>query len=621
MKGSKLGWLAGLGLLLLTSLGANAQEDLLNVNGVRAVVNSPWPDHLSKGYMPLFVDFDNTNPAETRVAISATSGYETRVRIQKSVLLAPGEKRRLEILLPAYVERASSYRVSLDSGSKSSRSYNQGNSSSGVTGSHAVALFSKSPPRTGRDTGWGSKLTPANAKASSPGHYSYYDNMPWRNLGLTSNVDWYNEATVNLVETSYDLMSAHWESYSSLDLVVLDLSSGLPEAAKLTALLEWVRLGGVVMFSGRDANQTLAGVEDVRDWLEDRFLVGETGSGANSVRSYVCGFGRALVHTSDGLLDAPESLEAVMVNLRGEVRTDWTPSPRGSRGAGSGLSPGIAGVGVLPYRSFVTLMLLFALCVGPLNLWYMNKKGTPARLIVSIPGVALVASILILAYGFLGQGISVRTDSHTVSLLDQRTGLVSTANSRAVFAGIAPGRGLVPGQGTGIFPLGVDLVNRVDALYSIDHGQTTAYTAGYLPSRVQVRQAILTSRTSHLRLDFDSSGGGLLVRNGLGVAVLGLQVHGEDGNWYELRDAGLEVGGEARLIPMSGAPEPRKPIWLEREREEQGLWEFHPEDLPTLPVGTFSARLDADPFGDDCGVETREVSGTHNLLGVMAGVQ
>jgi len=233
----------------------------------------------------------------------------------------------------------------------------------------------------------------------------------------------------------------------------------------------------------------------------------------------------------------------------------------------------------------------------------------------------LVASILILAYGFLGQGISVRTDSHTVSLLDQRTGLVSTANSRAVFAGIAPGRGLVPGQGTGIFPLGVDLVNRVDALYSIDHGQTTAYTAGYLPSRVQVRQAILTSRTSHLRLDFDSSGGGLLVRNGLGVAVLGLQVHGEDGNWYELRDAGLEVGGEARLIPMSGAPEPRKPIWLEREREEQGLWEFHPEDLPTLPVGTFSARLDADPFGDDCGVETREVSGTHNLLGVMAGVQ
>ena len=591
----------------------------MQVNGVLAVMNTPWPDDLSKGYMPMFLDFENTNLAETRVSITATGGYRDGVRIQKSVVLAPGEKRHLEVLLPAYVENATNFRVTLESGSDSGSSWNQGNSGSGVADSHAVALFSQKPPRNGRDTGWGSLLSPASATSTPAGHYSYYRDSPWRNLGLTKQADWDRVASVNLVESSYDLMSARWESYSSLDLVVLDVSSGLPNAADLKALLERVRMGGVVMFSGRDANQILAGVDDVRDWLEDRFLVGEIRRGSDSVRSYQCGFGRALVHGNGGLLDAPEALEAVMVNLRSEVRTDWTPSPRGSRGSGSGLSPGIAGVGVLPYRTFVTLMVLFAICVGPLNFWYMRKKGTPARLIVSIPGVALVASILILAYGFLGQGVSVRTDSHTVSLLDQRTGLVSTADSRAVFAGIAPGRGLVPGQGTGIFPLGVDLVNREDVIYSIDHGQTTAYTAGFLPSRVQVRQAILTSRTSHLRLDFDSSGGGLLVRNGLGVAVQGLQVHGEDGSWYELGEASLEVGGEARLTAMDGAPEPKKPVWFEREADR--LWEFHPIDLATLPVGTFSARLEQNPFGDDCGVETREVSGSHGLLGVMGGVR
>ena len=58
-----------------------------------------------------------------------------------------------------------------------------------------------------------------------------------------------------------------------------------------------------------------------------------------------------------------------------------------------------------------------------------------------------------------------------------------------------------------------------------------------------------------------------------------------------------------------------------REPFSGALWEFHPIDLATLPVGTFSARLEQNPFGDDCGVETREVSGSHGLLGVMGGVR
>ncbi|MFT4709877.1 MAG: hypothetical protein ACI9D0_000868 [Bacteroidia bacterium] len=617
MRLLKLGWLAGLGLLLLLSSGANAQEETKHVNGVRVVVNSPWPDSLSKGYLPMFLDFENTNLVPAGVLIRATGGFRDQVRVQKTVALAPGERRRMELLLPAYVNGAADYHVKFESGSDSDSASNQGNSSSGQVGAHAIALFSQQPAGNGRDAGWSTTLSPASASSSTPIYYGSSRGEPWRNLGLTKQADWERTASVNLVEVSYDNMSVNWESYSSLDLVLLDVSSGLPGGPELKALMEWSRLGGVVMFSGRDVNQVLAGVNDVRDWLEDRFLVHESGSGANSVRAYQCGFGRVLVHSDSGLLDAPEAMEAVMVSLRSEVRTDWTPSPRGSRGSGSGLSPEITGVGVLPYRTFVTLMVLFAICVGPLNFWYMRKKGTPARLIVSIPAVAMFASILILAYGFLGQGISVRTDSHTVTLLDQRTGLVSTADSRAVFAGIAPGRGLVPGQGTGIFPMGVDLVNRESAIYNIDHGSATAYTAGFLPSRVQVRQAVLTSRTSHLRLDFDSSSGGLLVRNALGVAVHELQVHGEDGTWYELGDAELDVGGEARLSPLDGAPIPGKPVWF--ERDEERLWQFHPTDLATLPTGTFSAKLEQDPFTDDCGVATREISGSHGLLGVMGG--
>lgn len=592
------------------------------MEGVNFVLRTPWPRAVNKGYQPLSVEMENTNNRDVSVSITAKGGYEGKVRMTRSVGLRAGETRKIELLLPSFCASASDFVVSLEIGGSRQRLYGLGSTEVTGNGVHSIALFTNSVKANGRDVNWSTALSPAaSTTAGTPAfsYYGYWPNPPWRNLGISNLRQWSAEAKINIAEIGYDWMSTNWQAYSSLDMAVVETESGMPSQAELDALLAWVRMGGVVMFSGRNVNQSMAAIEDVRGWLEDRFLVQTSARGPLGVRTYQCGFGRVLVHSGEDLLDGEEAQEAILGILRSKIRTGLTPSPRGSRISGSGVAPNIPGVGILPYRAFVTLMVIFAVVVGPINFWYMRRRDTPIKLLFTIPLLAAGSSVAILSYGFFWQGVSIRTDSHSVSLLDQRTGLVSTADSRALFAGLAPGRGLVPGQGTAIFPLGVDLVNRTDATYNIEQDGATSFDMGFLPSRVQVRQAVLTARTTHLRLEFDESAGGLVVRNALDVPVEGLVVHNRDGAWYSLVDRTIEIGGEARLALIDGSPKSDRQVWSERKPEE--FWTFHPLDLPELPRGSYTAHLESDPFIDDCGIRTTEVSGSHGLLGVMGATR
>lgn len=621
-----MSFLSGKRLALLVACFAMAglpawsvQEEGAHVEGVNFVLRTPWPRSVNKGYQPLSVEMENTNKRDVSISITASGGYGDSIRMTRSVGLRAGETRKIELLLPSFVASASDFRVALEIGGSRERLYGFG--STGETGNsvHSIALFTNSVKANGRDVKWSTSLSPAASTTAGSTSPYFNPTIPWRNLGIYNHLQWSANAKVNIAEIGYDWMSTNWQAYSSLDMAVVETESGMPSQAELDALLAWVRMGGVVMFSGRNVNQSMAAIEDVRGWLEDRFLVQTSARGPLGVRTYQCGFGRVLVHSGEDLLDGEEAQEAILGNLRSKIRTGLTPSPRGSRISGAGVVPNIPGVGILPYRTFVTLMVIFAVVVGPINFWYMRRRNTPIKLLFTIPLLAAGSSVAILSYGFFWQGVSIRTDSHSVSLLDQRTGLVSTADSRALFAGLAPGRGLVPGQGTAIFPLGVDLVNRPDATYSIEQDGATSFGTGFLPSRVQVRQAVLTARTSHLRLEFDESAGGLVVRNALDVPVEGLVVHSSDGAWYSLVDRTIEVGGEARLTPIDGSPTSDRQMWLKRKPEE--FWTFHPLDLPELPRGSYTAHLESDPFIDDCGIRTTEVSGSHGLLGVMGATR
>lgn len=580
--------------LSLPSSAAGEQQNT-QVGRLAVVATSPWPNAATKGYQPLLIQAENPSeePADLEILVKAGWGNEG-MRIERSIRVEPLQRATVEMLVPAYIWNSQEFRLELFSDGDRSYTGSLGSTGSFAMYAHLVAVFSKAGSPSGRGEAWTTALSPTGTTTT-------WGQGRWRNHGLHMEKDWNTNVSVTVGDVAFEDMSRRWEAYSSLDLAVVDVEGGLPSSAELEALFAWVRLGGVVILAGDDANRILSGVDAVSEWTDSRFALDDV----PGVQRYQCGFGRILVVPRSGLFDDARLRDAAVAELRQRVRSDWTPSTRGSRGSGEGFRPRVPGIGALPYRAFVALMILFAIIVGPVNFLWTKRRGKPAALLFTIPLVALGGALLALGYGFFWQGVDTKTHSDTVAMLDQRSGLVSNAEVRALYAGLAPGRGLLPGQGTGVFPWGTDLMNREDVRYEIRSGQENSYRAGFLPSRLQVRQAILTARGSKLRLQVELGPDSCTVQNGLGVDLEQLVVHGHDGAWFEL-DGPLDAGGTVSLSKLGAAP----------DLEE--LVSFHPEALAVLPRGSYSARTSTSAFRDDCGLDLNELSGSHAVLGVLA---
>lgn len=587
--------------LVVLSLGSLGQStDTLVAGPLQVRLECPWPTSVTKGYQPMKVRVTHQGESPEVLSLEIRGGWNDDLRISESLLVAPLETVEFEVLVPAYLADARNFRVIVEGAGNKSTSNSLGASGSTDEYVHNVVVFSDGAQAAGRAERWGQELT-ATSSTGSPRYW----NSRWRNLGFHLDKDWEAKASVAVTDVSFEDMSRDWRAYTSLDAVVVDLANGSPPHEALEALLAWGRTGGAVIFSGRDATALLAKDDAAQPWLEDRFGL-EPRLAAPKVRRYQNGFGRLLVAPTEGLLDDTGVAGSLLGELRERVRTEWTPSPRGSRGSGLSFVPSIPGLSNLPYRAFVALMLLFGILVWPVNFYFVRKKGRPVWLLITIPAIALVASLMVLSYGFFWQGLEIQTQSTTVALLDQRSGVVENAEVRALYAGLAPGRGLVPGSGTAIFPWGASDRGGRTGIYRIEHTEgEERYAASFLPSRTQVRQALVTDRTSRLRVDL---GANSQLTNGLGARILTLVLHAPDGSWWQLRGT-VAAGESGELERLDSA--------LEVGEACEDLPAFDLGASAELPRGTYAARLETRAFSDDAGLELVEIDGDHTMLGVL----
>ena len=61
-----------------------------------------------------------------------------------------------------------------------------------------------------------------------------------------------------------------------------------------------------------------------------------------------------------------------------------------------------------PVAGFVTLVILFVLVVGPLNIWWSLRRGQRTRFYIVTPLVSLATCLLLIVYNLLAEGITVR---------------------------------------------------------------------------------------------------------------------------------------------------------------------------------------------------------------------
>ena len=196
----------------------------------------------------------------------------------------------------------------------------------------------------------------------------------------------------------------------------------------------------------------------------------------------------------------------------------------------------IAGVGDAPVNSFLVLISLFVIVIGPVNYFLLQQRRKLYLLLLTVPlGAGLITSALFL-YALVSDGLGVRVRARSLTQINQDNGRTVSWSRQSYYAGLAPSAGMS-------FPVDA-------AVYPFDHRPTGQYgqpkdlgrrtywgseqrlTQGYLNSRSTSQVMVIESRVTPLGIEVDESASGtdgVQVTNKLGVDIEHLLVHSTDG--------------------------------------------------------------------------------------------
>ena len=289
-----------------------------------------------------------------------------------------------------------------------------------------------------------------------------------------------------------DSLPDSWIDFSGLDFVAIsrdDLADLKPSAR--SAVLKWVHCGGNLIV--HQAGKTSKDVETLERLLElnENAAVGArwTESGGRQtpppfatrqlMLGLVCAF-------PDQLPDSPIAWSAFLSNV-GEPRFSWMQrhgiAPDfGTEEFFNFMNPGIRGV---PVYGFMVLITAFAVLIGPVNYFYLRRKRLLWLLLVTVPATALVTSALLVGYSVAAHGFSIRSRIRSLTVLDQKSHSAVTVARLALFAGLAPSRGMQFSPETAVYPVFPPTAE--PGAFTVDWTENQSLTSGWLLSRTRTQ--------------------------------------------------------------------------------------------------------------------------------------
>ena len=362
-----------------------------------------WPESLDKGWFPVLVRLENRGEGASEVQLRLSdSAWNTNRTVNRALRLDAGERVDVELVASALHDRPSSYhlRITVDGERTHLGSFGAGLHVHAQGEGSAVLVFAESDPSPGTDE----RRTAEVSSRVLDGSQSHI--LVSVHGGATSESTPTND-NIRVRGARFDQLARSATAYTSLDAVVLDSARGVPAGARTEPLVAWLRHGGTLCVFGPGAAAAARTIPGLDPWMEERFALGSWNeAGGAEVRAWRAGLGLLFVGESEiALEDASQvaALRWVAETGRGVVPD---AQPAGWRLAD--WSPVLEGLVELPYRAFAGLLLLFALVIGPLNFYAVKRAGRPVLLLLTIPAVALLASLGFLGYGILYQGLDVK---------------------------------------------------------------------------------------------------------------------------------------------------------------------------------------------------------------------
>ncbi len=321
----------------------------------------------------------------------------------------------------------------------------------------------------------------------------------------------------------------HWLAYSAFDgcLIAAADYEQMPEEAR-RALRDYAAIGGHVTFTGMPSLP--------EGW--------ETG-GQPGVGAAGLGFGRATT-------SAAAVFPAIASNELARLAAGWIETARPWLAPSGSIAELLKAIPVagnvrVPARSFLVILLVFALLAGPGAVLYTRSANQRLWLLAIVPGFSLLFSLAIVVYALLSEGITPSQHRQAVTLLDQTQRHAATVGALGIYAPVSLRDGLHFDLGTEITPLSSVRSGRIDA------GRGQHYVSGWVKPRLPACFTLRRSETRAERLVITGTTTGVVeVVNALGASIQRLQLCDAQDNLYETRS--LAPGERRTLVSTRKRP-------------------------------------------------------------------
>jgi hypothetical protein len=403
--------------------------------------------------------------------------------------------------------------------------------------------------------------------------------------------------------------SPNWLGYSCYDAIVLTESEAaeLPPAAR-TAIRRYVECGGKLVVHGPQ--------------MPEEFTKGGSPGGAGV---YHAGLGRAV---STGAADAAGWNVAYSEIEHSPSNRLFVREYRATEGVEpAGIKPPGAKVGKItsktladwlveeadfPARMMFALLAVFAIGIGPVNIWMLAKHKKRIWLWWNVPVISFAACAAIFLYAMFSEGWSGRGKAVSFTILDERAHRAATIENLSYYCPLTPSSGLhfspecevtILSQRKGTTssyggPSREDNVRR-----TVDWTNDQTFGSGWITARVAAGFQVRKNEDRLERLVVrKKSDDAIHLVNALGADIQKLWLADASGRVYESGQIG--AGAEIEIqSPIKGARASGKGPAILRKLILRAPGEFNIDDFPfnedkseLLAPGTYLAVLSDSPF-------------------------
>jgi hypothetical protein len=403
--------------------------------------------------------------------------------------------------------------------------------------------------------------------------------------------------------------SPNWLGYSCYDAIVLTESEAaeLPPAAR-TAIRRYVECGGKLVVHGRQ--------------LPEAFTQGSSPGGTGV---YHAGLGR-MVSTGDDAAGWNVAYTEIEHSPSKKIFVQEYQAAEGVEPAG--IKPPSAKVGKIskgslvdwlvkeadfPAKTMFLLLTVFAVGIGPVNIWMLAKHKKRIWLWWNVPVISFAACLAIFFYAMFSEGWSGRGKAVSFTILDERSHRAATIENLSYYCPLTPSSGLHFSPECEVtiihrrhYPTSSsyrDMSREDNVRRTVDWTNDQTFGSGWITARVAAGFQVRKNEDRLERLIVrKKSDDAIRVVNALGADIKKLWLADASGRVYE--GPYISAGAEVEIqLPIKGArasgkgPADLRKLIL-RAPGEYNIDEF-PFDADTselLAPGTYLAVLSDSPF-------------------------